>query len=57
MMKGNIKALKQTWEYMDKCGTKEGHLVIFDRTEKPWEEKIFRKAGSFKCSELIVWGM
>ncbi|QTA82032.1 Uncharacterized protein dnl_43950 [Desulfonema limicola] len=56
-MKGNIKALKQTWEYMDKCGTKEGHLVIFDRTEKPWEEKIFRKAGSFKCSELIVWGM
>ena len=51
------EGLKQTWEYMDKCGTQHGHLVIFDRTKKSWEEKIFRKTKSFKDSEIIVWGM
>jgi len=51
------EGLKQTWEYMDKCGTKDGHLVIFDRTEKSWEEKIFRKTETFNGSEIIVWGM
>ncbi|MBF0377183.1 MAG: ATP-binding protein [Desulfamplus sp.] len=36
--------VRQTLEYMDRCGTDEGHLIIFDRTEgKSWEEKIFRK--------------
>ncbi|OQX98079.1 MAG: hypothetical protein B6I20_11510, partial [Bacteroidetes bacterium 4572_117] len=24
--------LEQTADYMDKCGTKEGHLIIFDRS-------------------------
>jgi len=51
------EGLKQTWEYMDKCGTKDGHLVIFDRTEKSWEEKIFRKTEIFNGSEIMVWGM
>ncbi|QTA82015.1 Uncharacterized protein dnl_43760 [Desulfonema limicola] len=51
------EGLEQTWEYMDKCGTKQGHLVIFDRTKKSWDEKIFRKTESFKDSEIIVWGM
>ncbi|MDM8536885.1 hypothetical protein QUF70_09050 [Desulfobacterales bacterium HSG17] len=23
------EGLEQTWDYMDKCGTKQGHLVIF----------------------------
>ena len=51
------EGLKQTWEYMDKCGTEHGHLVIFDRGKKSWEEKIFRQTKSFKDSEIIVWGM
>ncbi|MBF0468731.1 MAG: hypothetical protein HQK61_07590, partial [Desulfamplus sp.] len=38
--------VRQTLEYMDRCGTDEGHLVIFDRTRgKSWEEKIFRRDG------------
>jgi len=33
---------------MDKCGTKEGHLLIFDRrTSKNWAKSI---------EEIEVWG-
>ncbi|MDI6792688.1 MAG: ATP-binding protein [bacterium] len=50
--------LKQTWEYMDRCGACEGHLVIFDRgTEKSWEEKIFQSPESFQDKKIAVWGM
>ncbi len=51
------EGLEQTWGYMDKCGTKDGHLVIFDRTGKPWHEKIFRKTETRKGIEIVVWGM
>jgi len=52
------KGLEQTWEYMDRCGTEEGHLVIFDRDEdKPWEEKIFSQKETYRCKEIKVWGM
>jgi hypothetical protein len=27
------EGLKQTVEYMDRCNTNQGHLVIFDRSE------------------------
>lgn len=26
------RALPQTWEYMGRCGSDDGHLIIFDRT-------------------------
>jgi len=51
------EGLEQTYEYMDKCVAADGHLVIFDRSEKSWNEKIFRKTSSFKCVDIIVWGM
>ena len=36
------KGLKQTAKYMDKCGSDQGHLVIFDRdTNMSWDDKIF----------------
>jgi len=38
--------LTQTAEYMDKCGSEHGHLIIFDRRpDRKWADKIFRKAG------------
>ena len=50
--------LRQTADYMDRCGTEEGHLVIFDRsTEKSWEEKIFCRRERYKDKVLMVWGM
>ncbi len=52
------EGLAQTWEYMDKCGAEEGHLVIFDRTPgKPWEEKLFRREETYQGRTLTVWGM
>ena len=52
------EGLAQTWAYMDRCGTGEGHLVIFDRTEaKPWEEKLFRRSETYQGTPITVWGM
>ncbi|MFP4348730.1 MAG: AAA family ATPase [Thermodesulfobacteriota bacterium] len=56
--KAIMDGINQTIEYMDRCGTDEGHLVIFDRTEgKPWKEKIFSRT-EFRGSRTIrIWGM
>jgi hypothetical protein len=52
------EGLEQTNAYMDKCGTAEGHLVIFDRTpERTWEEKIFRREEAYQGKTIAVWGM
>jgi len=51
------KGLKQTWKYMDKCDNAEGYLLIFERTEKPWEEKIFKRTGRFNNTDIPIYGM
>lgn len=52
------EGLEQTWEYMDRCGTDEGHLVVFDRdSEKAWEEKIFKREKTYQGMPIMVWGM
>ena len=52
------KGLKQTWGYMDKCGTDEGYLIIFDRTpHKSWDEKIYQYEKEFQGKKIQVWGM
>ena len=41
--------VRQTAGYMDRCAAEAGHLVIFDRGEGAWDEKVFRReerAGS-----------
>ena len=43
---------------MDRCGTAEGHLVVFDRTEgRPWDEKVFRRDEAEGGAAVTVWGM
>ena len=50
--------LKQTWEYMDRCNTDHGHLIIFDRTpKKSWEEKIFQQEEIYQGKSIVIWGM
>ena len=52
------EGLRQIAEYLDRCGEKEGHLILFDRTAgKSWEEKIFRRHELYKGLRIIVWGM
>ncbi|MCP4216164.1 MAG: AAA family ATPase [bacterium] len=52
------KGLEQTHGYMDKCGTKEGYLLVFDRDpHKTWEEKIFKRDRTFNNTPITVYGM
>jgi len=52
------KGLEQTHEYMDKCGTSEGYLLVINRSPKAsWKEKIFKRKKSFKGTKIIVFGM
>ena len=50
--------LAQTRGYADRCGAEAGHLIVFDRTrERPWSEKIFRRAPSGDGVPVTIWGM
>ena len=51
------KGLPQTAGYMDRCAADAGHLVIFDRSTKPWSEKVFRRTEEFEGKRIEVWGM
>ena len=51
------KALPQITAYMDRCGSDEGHVVIFDQTSDSWEEKIFNEQTTFEGTPLKIWGM
>ncbi len=52
------KGLEQLWGYMDKCGTKEGYLLVFNRSrELTWEEKIFKQEREYKGISIPIYGM
>jgi len=52
------EGLKQTAEYMDRCGSDDAHLIIFDRRpKKKWKEKIFRRTETYEGKKIDVWGM
>lgn len=52
------EGLAQTSEYLSRCGTKEGHLIIFDRDpNRPWDEKVFRRDEAHQGRTVTVWGM
>ncbi len=52
------KGLAQTWEYLDRRGAEEGHLIIFDRTPaKAWEAKLFQRVETTHGRSITVWGM
>ena len=50
------KGLEQTAGYMDRCGADAGHLVVFDRRERPWEERVFRRRETVGSRTVEVWG-
>ena len=50
--------LEQTARYMDRCGARAGHLVIFDPSpDKSWEQKVYRRDERFGGRSIVVWGM
>ena len=52
------EGLTQTAGYMDIANATEGHLVIFDRSEKrSWDEKIYACKERVGNKVINVWGM
>lgn len=49
--------LEQTARYMDTAGATEGHLIIFDKSDKSWNEKIYKRQEFFAGHQITVWGM
>lgn len=49
--------LEQTAAYMDRCAADAGHLVIFDRRDEAWEDKVFHRRESVGAADVHVWGM
>jgi hypothetical protein len=46
--------LAQTREYMDRCATADGHLVLFDaRPGQTWDDRVFRD----QRGNITIWGM
>ena len=53
-----VEGLEQTRDYMDRCATEEGHLVLFDRAEdKSWDDKVYRRDETEGGARVTVWGM
>jgi len=51
------KDLSQISTYMDKCGTNEGWLVVFDRdTQKSWDEKLYVKEIEETGKKITIFG-
>ncbi len=52
------EGLAQTADYMDRVGTEEGYLIVFDRTpEVPWEQKVLARQEQYEKHRIGVWGM
>ncbi|WP_133511795.1 AAA family ATPase [Candidatus Thiosymbion oneisti] len=52
------EGLAQTADYMDRVGTDEGYLIVFDRTPKvPWEEKVLVRQEQYEKYRIGIWGM
>lgn len=50
--------LEKTGAYMDKSGTADGHLIIFNRDPAvAWSEKGFRREETQGDYQIVVWGM
>lgn len=63
LLRGSLAAtlktgLAQTLAYMQRAGTDEGHLVIFDRSEgASWDDKTFQRNEKVGGKLITVWGM
>ena len=49
--------LEQTAAYMDRCAADAGHLVVFDRSDRAWDDKVFHRRESVAGVDVHVWGM
>ena len=41
----------------DRCAAEDGHLVVFDRGGKSWDEEVFRREECTGRARVTVWSM
>ena len=52
------EGVKQTAGYVERCAAEAGHLVVIDQREnRSWEEKIFHVRRAADGLHVDVWGM
>ena len=51
------QGVEQTWGYMDRANAQEGHLILFDHSQRAWSEKIFSQIEHHQGIAIKVWGM
>jgi hypothetical protein len=51
------QGLEQTRAYADRSAADEAHLVIFDRSDRAWEDKLFQRDEHLHGRLIRVWGM
>ena len=50
--------LEQTYEYNQRVGGQEAHLIIFNRDPStPWDTKCFQRHEHYQGLKISVWGM
>ena len=51
------RGLEQTRDYMDRCGTTEGHLIVFESDpSKTWDQRLFRREETDSGAPVVIWG-
>ncbi len=51
------EGLHQTAQYMDTVAATEGHLIVFDSVDRPWDEKIYHREEQVAGKKVMIWGM
>ena len=52
------QGIEQLSAYLDRMGLRDGSLVLFDRSSRPWEEKLYQsQAQGPGGQEIYVYGM
>ena len=52
------EGIEQMCGYLDRLGERHGFLILFDRTGRPWEEKLFETMTRGPSGqEILVLGM
>jgi hypothetical protein len=48
------QGLEQTQRYMDIVAAQGGHLLLFERSQRPWSEKVFHQEEKFQGVPINV---
>ena len=51
------RGVDQTAQSMDRCGADAGYLLVFDRSDRAWHQKLYRRRVAADGRSVEVWGM